>query len=241
MESVAYIALSRQTALLRQMDVVANNIANAGTAGFRGEHMLFAEHVADLRSDRPMSYVEDLAVIRDTQPGHLVTTGNDLDLAIQGDGYFVVETPAGSRYTRGGTFQLNADREIITSQGYPLLDEQDRPINVPAEAGRVTVTRDGTVFADGGLVARIRLAAFADEQALRKTMGGLYITDQAPQPAEAAQILQGRIEQSNVQPVVEMTRMMEVLRSFQATQNMLDAEHERKVRAIRELPSLQTS
>src|SRR5690606_21081338 len=111
MENATYIALSRQTALMRQMDIVANNIANADTSGFKREQVLFEEYLAQRSADAPLSYVMDVAVVRDTQPGHMEIAGREFDLAIRGDGYFVVETPAGLRYTRGGAFQLNGDRE----------------------------------------------------------------------------------------------------------------------------------
>ncbi len=239
MENATYIALSRQTALMRQMDIVANNIANADTSGFKREQVLFEEYLAQRSADAPLSYVMDVAVVRDTQPGHMEITGREFDLAIRGDGYFVVETPAGLRYTRGGAFQLNGDREIVTSQGYRLLDAGDRPIGLPDEATAVKITRDGTVSVDGQEVARIRLVAFDDEQALRKTMSGLYVTGQEPQPAAGAEVMQGMLEGSNVRPIIEMTRMMELLRSFQATQDMLDGEHQRALRAIRVLPEAQ--
>ena len=237
MQNASYIALSRQTSLSRQMDVIANNIANANTSGFKGEHVLFSEFLAQRSADLPMSYVEDRAVARSTQQGNLVITEAELDLGIQGEGYFVVETPAGPRYTRGGSFQLGPDRRIVTSQGHALLDDADRPITVPE--GRMTVNREGAVLADGRQVARIRLASFENEQQLRKTAGGLYTTDAEPKPAEKAQVMQGMIEQSNVQPIIEMTRMMDVLREYQANHKMIEGEHERQLRAIRELPNLQ--
>lgn len=241
MENPAYIALSRQTSLMRQMDVIANNIANAATPGYKGEHVLFAEFLAQGRSAMPMSYVEDIAVARDPQQGLLLRTEASLDFAIEGAGYFVVETPLGERYTRAGHFQLDADGRLVTSQGYAVLDDAGQEIRIPPDTRTIAITRDAMLSADAEEVARIRLVAFDDEQALRKTMSGLYTTDQPPQPAVDAELLQGMVEESNVQPIVEMTRMMEILRDFQATQNMLDGEHERKVRAIRELPRTQPS
>ena len=241
MLNTGYIALSRQTALMRQMDVVSNNIANANTAGFKGEHVLFAEHLVRGQAEFPMSYVQDLAVARDTRQGSLTITGAELDLALQGNGYLALETPAGVRYSRGGSFQLDAERRIVSTQGYTLLDENDRPITVPQGSGKIAVNRDGAVTSEGVQVGRIRLVSFENEQQLRKTAGGLYTTDAQPRPAQGVQVLQGMVEQANVQPVVEMTRMMGILREFQANQKMVESEHERQMRAIRELPNLQNA
>ena len=241
MNNTGYIALSRQTTLMRQMDVVANNIANANTTAYKGEHVLFKEYLTQRSADLPMSYVEDIAVKRDTQQGNLLPTENALDIAIQGDGYVVVDTPAGPRYSRGGTFQLDADRRIVTTQGYPLNGDNDQPITVGDANARITISREGTVLANERPVGKIRLVSFENEQQLRKTAGGLYTTDAEPQPVAKPLVLQGMIEQSNVQPIVEMTRMMDVLRSFQANQKMVEGEHERQLKAIREIPNLQSS
>ncbi|MBL9034438.1 MAG: flagellar hook-basal body complex protein, partial [Rhodospirillaceae bacterium] len=118
METPIYIALSRQMVLRNQMDVVANNIANASTPGFKAEMMLLTEVELPAERGTELSYVQDFATARDFSAGPLRATGNDLDLAIQGDGFFSVQTPDGVRYTRVGRFQLDANGTLITSQGY---------------------------------------------------------------------------------------------------------------------------
>lgn len=240
MSNVGYVALSRQMSLMRQMDVMANNIANANSTAFKGEHVLFAEYVSDL-GRTPVSYVEDVAVVRDSQQGHLTPTGGSLDLAINGEGYFTIETAAGDRYTRAGTFQLNAEGAIVTAENEPLLDMDGRPLVIPPQTTSIAVSPDGVVSADGVEVGRVRIVAFENEQELRKTRNGLYTTDQQPEPAEDARIAQGMLEQSNVQSIVEMTRMMELLRSFQATDNVLQEEHRRLSDMIRRLPDTQAT
>lgn len=241
MQSASYIVVSRQAALMRQMDVVANNIANAGTPGFKGEHMLFAEYLQEGPGGSGISYVHDLSTVRDGSPGELRATGNDLDLAIQGDGYLVAETPAGDRYTRNGHLQLDADRRVVTSHGYPVLTEGGQTLVVPVGAADLSITPDGIVSAGEQELGRLNLVRFENEGALKKTLGGLYTTDEEPLPALDARVLQGMTESSNIQPVLEMTRMMEVHRAFQSVQNMLNGEHERMTRAIRELPRTEPS
>ena len=239
MDNAGYIALSRQMTLMRQMDVVANNIANAHSTAFKGEHVLFAEYVTRPGSPSPISYVEDVAVVRDAQQGNLYQTGGSLDLAINGEGYFVVDTPAGERYTRAGAFQLNAEGAVVTGEQHPLMDDRGREIVVPPETTTITVTPDGVVSADGIRVARVRVVEFENDQELRKTRSGMYTTDAQPEPAADARIAQGMLEQSNIQAIVEMTRMMEILRSFQATDNVLQDEHKRLSDMIRRLPDTQ--
>jgi flagellar basal-body rod protein FlgF len=238
MENAVYIALSRQTALMRQMDLVANNIANSDTAGFKGEHMMFAEYVArttGTSANNQISYVEDIGVARDTSAGNLMKTGNDLDVAIPARGYFVVQTPAGNRYTRAGSFRVGEGGILSTSNGDPVLDRRGGPIQLPREPGKIEIGRDGTLAVDGRPLGQIDVVGFENEQAMRKTMGGLYTTDAQPQPIAQPGLVQGMIETSNVKPVIETTRMMELLRNFQGMQNMLEGEHERKQRAIREI------
>jgi len=242
MENPLYIALSRQTALRRQLDVTANNIANMNTAGYKGQHMLFVEYLAKPQGigvqprDQKMSMVQDLSVIRDLRAGPLAHTGNPLDVALQGDGYLVVETSSGPRYTRTGTMQLDGNRRIVDMNGLPLLGEGDQPIEIPQEAGAITIKGDGTIeTAQGGAIGRLQIVRFDRPQFMQEIGGGLYASDDEPQPAEDTRVVQGAIEQSNVQAVVEMTQMTEILRQYQSTQRMIENEHERQRTAIQRL------
>jgi flagellar basal-body rod protein FlgF len=150
MENPGYIALSRQMVLRRQMDLLANNLANLTTPGYRGESMLFVEHLKPTQPREQVAFVQDLATVRDLRAGPMSHTGNPLDLAIKGEGYFAVETPEGERYTRAGGFTLDPDGQIVTVKGYPLLGKGGAPITVPPDSGAVTVARDGTVSSDQG-------------------------------------------------------------------------------------------
>jgi len=236
MENTTYIALSRQMVLRREMDIIAHNLANAETPAFKGDDMLFVEYLSrPERRNPPMSFVQDFAVIRNTTEGPMATTGNDLDFALHGAGYFVVDTPEGERYTRVGRFQLDADGRLVTAQGHPVLDTAGAPIFIPFDEGEVdeiAVARDGTVSVDGVPLARIAVVRFENEQAMERLAGGLYGTDQPPLPAFDTEIVQGMVEESNVQPILELTRMIAVTRNYQATQNLVDTEHERQRRGI---------
>ncbi|MDH3474892.1 MAG: flagellar basal-body rod protein FlgF [Rhodospirillales bacterium] len=233
MENPGYIALSRQMVLRRQMDLLANNLANLTTPGYRGESMLFVEHLKPTQPREKVAFVQDLATVRDLRAGPMSHTGNPLDLAIKGDGYFAVETPEGERYTRAGGFTLDPDGQIVTAKGFPLLNEGGAPITVPPDSGAVTVARDGTVSSDRGELGRVRLVGFGNEQALAKLAGGLYdAKDQEPLPLEQRDIQQGKLEGSNVAGIVEMTKLIGAVRSYQAAANMANQEHQRQRRAI---------
>ncbi len=236
MENAGYIALSRQMTLRRQMDVVANNMANLNTPAFKGQSMLFVEYLETSDSGEKMSFVQDIALVRDLTEGQLMATENQLDVAIVGDGYFEIGTPVGARYTRNGVFQLNAEGELVTKSGAQVLGDGGNPINLPPNSRDVTITRDGTISTDQGPAGRLRVVRFENEQAMIKTAEGLYDAGtQDPRPAEEAEVLQGMIEGSNVQGIFELTKMIETVRSYSATGKMVNDEHERQRRAIQSL------
>ncbi|MFY7959556.1 MAG: flagellar basal-body rod protein FlgF [Elsteraceae bacterium] len=240
MENPTYIALSRARTISRDMTSVANNIANASTNGFRAERTLFQEHLAKtgpVGQRERISFVDDIGLYRDTREGPLEVTNNNLDLAVRGDGYLVVRTPGQDMYTRSGRFQIDAERQLVTADGYPVVGVNDAPITLQAGAdvNSVRIQGDGAITTNIGPVGQIQLVQFADEQALRKAGNGMYSTDQAALPSSRASLLQGSLEGSNVQPVMEMTRMMEMLRDYQSAQKLVDSEHERQRTAISRL------
>ncbi|GAB4394784.1 MAG: flagellar basal-body rod protein FlgF [Kiloniellaceae bacterium] len=236
MENPGYIALSRQMTLRRQMDVVANNMANINTPAFKGQSMLFVEYLETSDSGEKMSFVQDVALVRNLAEGQLTATQNPLDLAISGEGYFEIETPTGPRYTRNGVFQLNADGELVTSSGQRVLGDGGNPITLPPNSRDVTVTRDGTISTDQGPAGRLRAVRFENEQALVKQANGLYDADgQDALPSEDAEIVQGMIEGSNVQGILELTKMIETVRQYSSAGKMVNEEHERQRRAIQSL------
>jgi len=236
MENAGYIALSRQMTLRREMDVIANNMANLNTPAYRGQSMLFVEYLDTSESGEKMSFVQDVALVRNLSEGQLTTTENPLDLAISGDAYFEIDTPVGPRYTRNGVFQLNAEGEIVTTSGERVLGEGGNAIILPPNSSDVTITRDGTISTDQGPAGRLRLVRFEDEQALVKQANGLYDADgQDAVPADDAEVLQGMVEGSNVQGIIELTKMIETVRHYASTGRMVNDEHERQRRAIQSL------
>jgi flagellar basal-body rod protein FlgF len=233
MNTPSYIALSSQMALQRQMDVLSNNVANASTPAYRGERLMFVEYLA--RASGPASMVQDYGVVRDTRQGPLTHTGNSLDLALKGDGYFVVDTPTGPRETRNGRFQLDAQGRLVTSEGFTVRGEGDQPVSVPTDATDLTVGRDGTVTSSAGPAGRIQVVRFERDSDLVPVANGLYTSEAQPQPAADTAVVQGMVEDSNVQPVVEMTRLMQVARNFAFAKEMADGEHDRLKNAIDKL------
>ncbi|WP_299616720.1 flagellar basal-body rod protein FlgF [Pelagibius sp.] len=236
MENAGYIALSRQMTLRREMDVIANNMANLNTPAYKGQSMLFVEYLESTDSGEKMSFVQDIALVRNLTEGTMNATDNPLDTAISGEGYYEVETPLGPRYTRNGVFRLDADRALITASGEKVLDDGGNPIVLPPDSSDVTITRDGTVTTDQGPAGKIRVVRFEDEQALIKLAGGLYDADgQDPQPAEGSEVVQGMVEGSNVAGIIELTKMIQTVRSYSSTGRMVNDEHERQRRAIQAL------
>lgn len=240
MENTSYIALSRQNALWRQMDVIANNMANANTPAYKGEQMMFREYLMNTRSSNravgdKLSYVQDMGVLRDTREGPLTKTDNPLDIGVHGEGYFQIETQAGMRYSRNGHFRLDEAGMLVNSQGFAVMSKQDNPIIFAPNEKDIQIAGDGTVSTENGVVAQLKLVRFANEQNLRKAGDSLYETTDDPETIERPQIVQGMMEESNVQPVMEVTRMTELLRQYQAAQNVIDKEHERSLKMIETL------
>ncbi|MHA1114437.1 MAG: flagellar basal-body rod protein FlgF [Alphaproteobacteria bacterium] len=237
MENASYIALSLLTAVSREMDIVANNVANANTPAFRGEGMLFVEHLADLgaslAAEEEISFVEPAGMFRSTAPGPMTSTANPLDVAINGEAYFVVETPDGPRYTRSGHFRLDAQGQIVTQSGLPVLSAANAPITLTPEDKNIVIARDGMISTENGEIDRLNLVRFADPQALRKLGDGLYdAAGMATEDADDAEVVQGMVEGSNVQPVLEITRMIALNRIYQMTQKLIEKEDQLQQKMI---------
>ena len=223
MDAAGYTALSRQSGLMREMQMVANNIANISTSGFRREGMVFAEHVFGMDEEPSLSMANGNARVVDISQAGLTMTGGSFDFAIQGDGFFLIETPQGNRLTRSGSFTPSATGELVDSDGQRLLDAGGAPVFVPPDAGPVSLSEDGTLSAGGTPLAQIGLWMPADPMTLRHQSGTLFDAG-AVEPAQGAKIFQGFLEDSNVNPVSEIARMIEVQRAYELCQKFLDAE-----------------
>lgn len=235
MDNAGYVGLTRLKGLGDELRAVANNVANVSTTGYRAERLVFAEVMVAADTDGGgLSMASPRAHWTDTSPGGFRATGSELDLAIQGDGFFQVLTPDGPRLTRAGNFQRNADGAVVSVDGHPLLDAGGGPVAVPADARQVAIGRDGTISADGQQVGRIGLFTAPPETLLRET--GVLFRSSAPlAETNDGQIAQGFLEESNVSPVGELSRMIEVQRAYELSQNFLSQEDERLAEAVRVL------
>jgi len=232
MEASGYVTLTRQSGLLREMQVVANNIANSATAGFRREGMIFSEYVQRAGSSPSVSMALGDTRQLDLSEGGLVQTGSPFDFAIRGEGFFLIATPDGEQLTRAGAFTPGPDGTLQTADGHPLLDAGGAAVVLPAEASQIMLGADGTISADGQAVARIGLWQPEDPLTLRHVAGTRFTSGGAT-PVEGGIFVQGALEESNVEPVVEIARMIEVQRAYELGQGFLDREDERMRGMIR--------
>ncbi|MBU3078660.1 flagellar hook-basal body complex protein [Sphingomonas quercus] len=225
----SYVLLSHEQALRRQMDVTANNMANSSTVGYKREQPLFHEYVervneAPVNDARKTSFVLDYGAVHDTAQGSFQATGNPLDVMIEGPGYLNVEAPGGGvAYTRAGFIKVLESGDLATAGGQRLLDTNGRPINVPPDqASRISIQSDGSVIGpDGGQLGRIAVTGFPDEMAVKVRGDGLLDGSNGRiYTQREARLRSGGVEASNVEPIVETTRMVEILRAYQTSMSM---------------------
>lgn len=249
MENMLLVGLSRQMTLERQLDVVANNVANINTTGFKADRSLFEEYLRSparednfVRADRRVSFVHDRATFHDFAGGPTEQTKNPLDIAIDGKAFLAVQTAAGERYTRDGGLQINNQGQLVTASGDPVLGASgpivfqptDKSITIAAD-GNITVV-EGTGRTDS-VRGKLRLVSFADAQKLVKEGGNLYSAGQgvAPQPDTTSRVNQGYIEKSNVNSVHEMSRLIEITRTYTQISAMLQQQHDLHRTAVEKL------
>lgn len=239
-ENAQLIGLSRQIALQRQMDVVANNIANLNTTGFKAEQILFEEYVMPVARDndfpnldQPLSYVQDWATVHDLTSGGVVQTGNDLDVALNGDGFFAVQTVGGERWTRAGAFQLNNQGTLVDLSGNPVLGTGGPITFGPDEIG-ITIAADGTISSSAGAKGQLRIVEFDNAQALTREGYNLFSGGQ-PVANAGTRVMQGHIERSNVSGVAEMAEMIRVQRAYESAASLAQKQDELRRSAIQRL------
>ncbi|MBL8571086.1 MAG: flagellar basal-body rod protein FlgF [Phreatobacter sp.] len=254
MENIGLVGLSRQVALQRELDVIANNIANLNTTGFKQDDVVFHEYLMPVArddtfqrgGDRRLSFVWDRATATNMGQGAMEATGNTLDVGISGRGLFAVQTPEGERYTRNGSFEINSQNQLVTKQGQLVLGEGG-PISFETTDVGITISRDGTISARDGTATgpaqtrgRLRLVEANGRGSLQKAGDNLFsLTAGAQvQPVTDRDLRQGFVEKSNVTPVLALSRMIEVTRAYQSLASSIERHDQLRRDAIRSLGSL---
>ncbi len=238
MENTTYIALSRLDTQQRAMDVVANNIANANTDGYKAQRTLFSDYLSQQHAvDGPrggdvLAYTQDRATYLDQKDGSLTSTGNPLDMAISGSGFFTVSTPAGPRLTRSGRFGLMPDGKIADASGNLLLDTGGNPLQLSAADTQIRISGNGTISTENGAVGQIAVVSTDDPNKLVSEGGKLFRADTTTTPVAQPKVSQGMVEGSNVQPITELSRMIQNQRDFQFVSQFVENEAQRQQNAI---------
>jgi flagellar basal-body rod protein FlgF len=242
MQNAQLVSLSRQVALQRQMDVVANNMANLNTSGFKAEDLLFEQYDMPGAADnefpgsQSVAYTQDWATVHDMNTGPLERTGNPLDVALSGQGFLTVATAAGNRYTRSGSLAIDAQGNLVDLNGNQVLGSNG-PIHFDSNDAGVTIAKDGTVSTSQGIKDKLAVVEFANPQLLTRDGSNLW-AGQNPQPATNTVVEQGSIEQSNVSGVTEITQMIQVQRAYQQLATLMQQQDQLRTTALQKLGSL---
>lgn len=240
MENAQLVSLSRQIALQRQMDVVANNMANINTTGFKASDLLFEDYLMPVASDndfagldREVHFTQDWSTVHDMSAGSVEQTGNPLDVALMGEGFLTVQTGAGPRYTRSGSLAIDANGILVDLNGNPVLGTSG-PIKFDDSDTDITIGSDGTVATNNGSKGQLALAQFTDPQILVRE-GDNYFSGPASNTPITTRIMQGSIEKSNVSGVTELTTMIRVQRAYQSLASLMQKQDDLRSTAIQKL------
>jgi flagellar basal-body rod protein FlgF len=247
MDNSLLVSLSQQLAAYRSMDVIANNLANVSTPGFKREAAKFEEYITQVKPSesqkgpQSLSFVKDAGIVRDISAGEIQNTGAPFDVAINGSGYFAVQTSQGQRYTRNGHFTLDGSGQLVTSNGDPVQGDGGA-ITITPDDQNIQVGQDGTlssiVNGNANQIAKLKISDFADDSTLTKQGGSLFSTTQTANAAVGTTIKQGALESSNVQPVLEISKMIEVMRAYEATATLSKSQDDMTRDAITKLGTM---
>ncbi|WP_207462092.1 flagellar basal-body rod protein FlgF [Azospirillum sp. SYSU D00513] len=228
LENASYAALSSLKALRTRSEITANNVANMNTAGFKVERQIIHERELSSGKDK-VSYALDIGSYTDMSAGAMRRTDDPFHVALDGDGFLVVQTPEGPRYTRDGRLQRAPDGTLTTVSGRPILNDNGGPIVIPQGVGRIQIAEDGTILAGGQPLDQLGVVRFPESRPMSRQAEGLFNTDEAPQIAQMTRVQQGMLENSNVQAISEMVNLMQLEQDYQAVTN-LDKESEEVAR-----------
>ena len=238
MDNTKYVALSRQMALWKQMDVVSNNMANMNTSGYKQDEAVFASYLHQSDENvkvkglaaKPLYFAQDYGTYGNFSEGMLAETGNTLDVAIKGDAFFAIQTEGGERYTRKGNFTLNSDGMLVTSEGDPVLSEANEPFFIAPGEKEISITESGEIYTENGLIGKMKIVSFADNQKLLKVANTMFENVEGNSMVigeDNIRVMQGKLEKSNVNSIEEMTKLVNLQRSYEYVQQMIDEEHDR--------------
>ncbi len=233
MENASYTTLTRQSGLMREMSVIANNIANANTTGYRQEGLVFSEVIQNVADAPSLSMATARARATSLSPGTMSRTGGPYDLAIDGEGFFLIQTPDGDRLSRAGHFMPNNQGDLVTADGHRVLDAGGAPLFVPQGTGAVSIAPDGTISANGQLLGQIGIVQPSAGTQILRDDGVHFRADGPIEPNFDARVRQGFLEGSNVNPMSQIARMIEVQRAYEMGQSFADTENERIRNAMR--------
>jgi len=238
MENSIYIGLSRQTALRRELSLVANNIANVNTTSFKRELGVYSAAPTNTTRSEKLDFVIDHGSSVSFEPGSIKSTDNDFDIAINGPGFIVVDDGNGIKYTRNGSLSLTADNQLITRDGDAVVDDGGAPIVIPLDGRKLQIGVDGTISLDNEILAKIKLVEFDSPHLLQKRGDSKFETPEQPREPVNSTVLQGKLETSNVTAVKELVRMVDIQRSYEAVNKLLDREARRQTDLIKRLGRL---
>lgn len=238
MDNVGYVSLSAQVALRKNLDVVANNVANMNTTGFKSDRLIFSEFVAknagSLES-KPVSFVQDKETWTDFSEGPVRQTDNPLNVALVGSGFLAVETPNGISYTRDGRMLVSNDGTLVNTDGDPVLDADAAPIMLPNGANNVSIGKDGMISNNGAAVARLGVFANDGPNGMNKLGNSAFQSAAELEPAERPQVLQGMLEDSNVNGISEMTNLINITRTYNHANSISESADELRKLTISKL------
>ena len=248
MENAELVGVSRQIALRQNLNIVANNLANLNTSGYKAQSLLFAEYLnpvaranAFALTDRRVAFVTDDLSRNNLSQGGIVQTDSPLDVAINGPGWFVVETAAGERYSRAGRFQISPGGDLVTASGDPVLGVGGGPITFTPEETDIVIAADGTVSTSTGPRGQLQIVALEGPNSITPEGGNLFAVKEGivPAPIAVPRLVQGAYESSNVQSIAEVTRMIEVTRAYESVTRMIQRQDELRIEAINQLGRLE--
>ncbi|HLG88333.1 MAG TPA: flagellar basal-body rod protein FlgF [Alphaproteobacteria bacterium] len=229
MKDPSYIGLSLQVALQRRMDVIANNVANLNSTGFKAERQVFVKYLMQGSSTTPGDQLvmpTDVGSYRDFSNGPITTTGNQLDVALSGSGFLSVQGPNGTLYTRGGSLAIANDGTLVDQSGHPVLDQSGSPIVIQQDDNQISISQDGVISARRGQIAQLGVFKFDRPNFLQPIGGGLYQTTEPALADDSTTIHQGALEGSNVQAITEMTKMIDLQRSYETVANLIQTQND---------------